>query len=148
MTDALERLAGDWEIEMSADGEVVARELITSEWIGDREFLLHRGTSELTDAAPEVWRENAPRSSSMLFGADDPSGRFACLYADSRGVKRVYEMSLDDNGWLIWGRSGPAFFQRFFGAFNDAGDRIDARWERSEDGDNWELDFEATYKRR
>src|SRR4051794_32448369 len=111
----LEALAGTWDVELVADGEVVARERIVSEWIGEGNFLLQSSRTELTGAAPQVWRDNAPTSSVVVIGTDDRSGRYAYLYADSRGVRRVYEMALDDREWRVWGRAGPEFFQRFLG---------------------------------
>ena len=146
--NALEQLAGDWDAEMVVGGAVVARAQIVSEWIGDGQFLLHRSRTILPDDAPQVWRDNAPTSSSVVMGADDRSGRFAYLYADSRGVHRVYEMSLDDREWLVWGRAGEEFFQRFRGVVSEDGARIEARWERSADAEAWELDFEGNYTRR
>src|SRR4051794_23496115 len=148
MDEALNRLAGEWDVEMRADGVVVARELVVYEWIADGDFLLQRSQSQLTDAAPQIWRDNAPTSSTNVIGADDYSGRYGFLYADSRGVRRVYEMSIDGDETRVWGESGPSFFQRYVGTFSDDGNQIDGRWERSTDNENWELDFESTYRRR
>jgi hypothetical protein len=39
---SLQTLAGEWEVEMVSEGEVVARARISSEWIGDGDFLVHR----------------------------------------------------------------------------------------------------------
>jgi hypothetical protein len=146
-TEALEILVGEWEVvSVLDDGTVATTGSSTFEWIGDREFLLQRGTTEVTDAAPQIWHDNAPRSSSAVIGADDRTGTFAYAYADSRDVHRVHQMTLDDGEWKIWGQAGPEFFQRFIGKVG--ADRIDGRWERSTDGENWELDFEGTYVRR
>jgi hypothetical protein len=145
---SLQTLAGEWEVEMVSEGEVVARARISSEWIGDGDFLVHRSQTELSDAAPQVWRDNAPTWSVVVIGADDRSGRYGYMYADSRGVHRVYEMALDAQEWRVWGRAGPEFFQRFLGVISDDGNRIDMRWERSTDAENWDLDFDGTYTRR
>jgi hypothetical protein len=83
-----------------------------------------------------------------VIGADDRSGNYGYLYADSRGVKRVYEMSFDEREWRIWGQAGPDFHQRFIATISDDRNGIDGRWERSRDGESWELDFELTYTRR
>ena len=144
---ALERLVGEWEMEMSPEDVVVARAHLVYEWIADGDFLLERSTTELTDDAPQIWRDNAPTSSSVVIGADDYTGRYGYLYADSRGVKRVHQMSIDGDEIRIWGESGPEFFQRFVGVFSADGRRIDGRWERSTDGQTWELDFEGTQTR-
>lgn len=144
----LEALAGDWDVEMIPAGVVVARAHIVSEWIGDGQFLLHRSETTLADDAPQVWRDNAPAWSQVVMGADDRSGRFAYLYADSRGVHRVYEMALEQREWRVWGRAGEDFFQRFLGVISEDGKRIDSRWERSTDAETWELDFAGSYTRR
>jgi hypothetical protein len=67
------------------------------------------------------------------------------LYADARGVCRVYQMSLGDGVWKIWGQSGPEFFQRFTGNFSGDGSIITAYWEKSRDGSTWEYDFDVEY---
>lgn len=145
---ALERLAGDWDVEMVSGGAVVARARIQSEWVGPGPFLMHRSETTFPDDAPQGWRDNAPTWTTVVIGIDDRSGRYAYLYADSRDVHRVYEMALDGNEWRVWGRAGEQFFQRFLGVLTDDGGRIDTRWERSTDGETWELDFEGSYTRR
>jgi hypothetical protein len=77
---------------------------------------------------------------------DDTSEQFTMLYADSRNVFRVYQMSLSDGIWKLW-RDAPGFSQRFTGTFNDDGDVIEGTWEHSADGENWEVDFDETYTR-
>jgi hypothetical protein len=147
LVNPLERLAADWDVEMVSEGSVVARARITSEWIGEGRFLLHRSETVLPEDAPQLWRDHAPKWSTVVMGADDRSGRYAYLYADSRRVNRVYEMALDGNEWRVWGRAAEEFFQRFLGVISDDGRRIDSRWERSTDAETWELDFEGRYTR-
>jgi hypothetical protein len=45
----------------------------------------------------------------------------------------------------IRGQAGPRFFQRFQGTFSDDGRTIAAYWERSEDGQSWQRDFDIRY---
>lgn len=68
-------------------------------------------------------------------------------YFDSRGVFRVYEVTIDDAGWRIW-RDAPGFSQRFVGTFSDGGDAIDGQWELCRDDVNWINDLQITYRRR
>ena len=69
------------------------------------------------------------------------------LYFDSRGISRVYQMSLSEDGiWKMW-REAPGFFQRFTGKISKDGNTITARWERSNSGVFWEHDFDLTYTR-
>jgi len=98
------------------------------------------------DGTSNPWRENAPFPTVALIGLDDSSEEYSMLYADARGVYRVYRMTFADGVWTVW-RDAPGFNQRFTGTLNDAGDTIDARWEMSPDGETWSLDFEMTYTR-
>jgi hypothetical protein len=119
----------------------------TFEWIEDGAFMLQKGTTEVAPGAPQIWHDNAPTTATVVIGRDDRSGRYGYLYRDSREVHRIYEMSLEDGTWRIWGRAGENFFQRFAGTFSEDGQRIAARWERSEDAENWELDFDGVWER-
>lgn len=69
------------------------------------------------------------------------------MYADARGIHRVYRMSLDGGVRKIWGQPGPEFHQRFTGTFSADGNTITAFWEKSRDGIRWERDFDLTYLR-
>jgi hypothetical protein len=91
--------------------------------------------------------ENSPFPVTTIIGLDDASETFCYAYSDGRGVSRVYRMTLDDGVWKVWGQPGPKFFQRFTGTFSEDGNTIEARWEGSDDGSDWKLDFELTYKR-
>ena len=68
-------------------------------------------------------------------------------YFDSRGVFRVYEVSIDDESWRLW-RNAPGFSQRFTGTFADGGDAIVGRWQLCQDDVRWDDDLEITYRRR
>ena len=85
-----------------------------------------------------------------IIGPDRASdGNFLQHYFDSRGVARVYKMSLSDGVWQLW-RDAPDFSplnfaQRFTGTFSDAGRTISGAWETCHDGETWEHDFDLTY---
>jgi hypothetical protein len=87
---------------------------------------------------------NSPFPLATIIGLDDSTERFTMLYADARGVFRVYQMTLSDGVWKVW-REAPGFHQRFTGTFSDDGATITAYWEGSRDGSNWEHDFDLTY---
>jgi hypothetical protein len=84
--------------------------------------------------------------SHWMIGRDDTSGVFSALYADSRGVSRLYKMSFAGNLWKMW-RAAPGFHQRFAGRIDPAGKLIEARWEKSDDGSEWEHDFDLAYSK-
>jgi hypothetical protein len=104
------------------------------EWMLDGRFL-HQ-TAGASGAPVAHW----------MIGRDDTSGAFSALYADDRGMSRIYEMSFADGLWTIC-RAAPGFHQRFTGQLTADGKTIKGRWEKSEDGSNSELDFELDYIR-
>jgi hypothetical protein len=79
-----------------------------------------------------------------MIGRDETSGAFVALYADSRGVCRIYQMSFAGNVWKIW-RDAYGFHQRFTGRIGRDRRSIEARWEKSDDGTTWETDFDLQY---
>ena len=83
----------------------------------------------------------------MIVGRDESVDTYDVLYCDSRGVSRIYHMSLEGKTWKMW-RDAPGFSQRFTGVISDDGNTIAAYFEKSEDGSNWERDFDITYHRK
>ena len=103
-------------------------------------FLVQRSTTE---------REEFPNTLAVIGPADDGEG-YVMHYFDSRGVSRIYTMSLDGRSWTLErAPSGPRsdFWQRWIGEFSEDGNTIQGRWETSDDGSSWELDFHLTYTR-
>lgn len=66
-------------------------------------------------------------------------------YFDTRGVARVYTMTLDGDMWQFE-RNDPGFLQRFTGHFTDE-DTIVGHGEMARDGGDWEPDLALTYRR-
>jgi hypothetical protein len=98
----LERLVGTWEFEPFVEGRSMGRGRATFEWIEDGAFLLERSHADWTDPG---WVENAPASTQSVMGFDDTTLDVTQLYADDRGVLRIYRGSATTtNG----GSSGPA----------------------------------------
>jgi len=141
---ALERLAvfvGEWNTEITSmsfqeDKTAIVRGHTSFDWIEGGAFLIQR--SGIPDS-------DFPSSISIL-GPDDSAETYSMLYFDSRGVSRIYQMSLSANTWKLW-RDFPGFSQRFIATFRDDHNIITARWEKSSDGSNWDIDFEETYSR-
>jgi hypothetical protein len=142
----LDALVGEWQMDAIVAGQPVARARTVFEWIEGGAYLVQHTEGEpALPATPPEWVTGSPFPITTIMGLDDFSGAFTMMYADGRGVHRVYQMSLGDGVWKFWGQAGAEFHQRFTGTFNDAGDVITGRIEASRDGVNWELDFDQTY---
>jgi hypothetical protein len=148
MSEDLERFVGTWDILTLWHGQSLRGASASFEWIEDGAFLRLRSDVEAGSELAEAWGDHAPFPITVIIGADDPSGTYGYQYADGRPVHRVYEMTLEGREWRTHGVAGPEFHQRSIGVFSEDGDRIDVRYERSADGETWELDFESTYERR
>ncbi|WP_434401789.1 hypothetical protein M1Q06_04060 [Planococcus sp. 11815] len=90
-------------------------------------------------------------SSMIVYDWDDAKGQYIQHYFDSRGVTRLYEMSLKAGVWKLW-RNEPDFspldfYQRFSGIVNETGNLIESSWEQSADGIHWEHDFKLIFKK-
>jgi len=138
----LDVLVGRWTVQPKVEDAGTAS--IEFAWQDDGLFLHQRSDTDPMPAS--AWRENAPSSTTAVIGLDDTDEEFTMLYADARGVHRVYRMTLADNVWKMW-RNTPGFNQRFTATLNADGDTFDARWEMSQDGQTWNLDFELAYLR-
>jgi hypothetical protein len=110
------------------------------EWALGRQFVIQHSI------APHP----APDSLAII-SVDVGRDRYLQHYFDSRGVVRVYAMTLNDGVWTLLRESADfsdlAFSQRFTGTFSNDGDSIVGHWETSRDGSPWEHDFDLTYSR-
>ena len=134
----LEPLLGEWRLEArGADGEPWPGEgRATFEWHESGAHLIARSWVELPEA-PDVL---------SIIGCDAANGTYSQLYSDERGVCRIYEMTIGDREWKLW-REGDPFPQRFTATISADGDTIEGRWEKAEDGTNFETDFDLVYRR-
>jgi hypothetical protein len=145
MTDTLSELdvlVGAWKIEPRfaepASEAVVGRAVF--EWMTGGRLLVQRW---------EVPHPDAPDGLAIIGAGPDGEG-YLQHYFDSRGVVRVYAMTMRDRVWGLL-RVTPDFSpldfsQRFVGQISEDGGIIDGRWEISRDGGaGWKLDFELIY---
>ncbi len=139
---ALQRLdpfVGKWTVELVFPSKppVQAQTQASFEWLDDDHFFL-------------VYRAGTAGSGypvgHCMIGADDTMETYTMLYSDSRGIARLYQMSLRDGVWQQW-RHDPTFHQRYTATFSADGRTIKGKWEKSADGEHWELDFNLTYAR-
>lgn len=81
----------------------------------------------------------------FVFGRSDANDRFVVLYYDERAVLRVFDMTLDDEGWEM-ARYDPDMHQRLSAKFD--GDRMVGDTHASDDaGQTWRKDFDLTWQR-
>jgi hypothetical protein len=142
----LRLLIGTWEFEATKEGRSMGRGTATFEWIEDGAFVLQHADAEPRPEDPPEWVANSPMPVTSVIGFDDTTLEHVMLYADARGVFRIYHMSLSEDSWKLW-RAAPGFHQRFIGAFRDDGQTVEGRWEASADGSAWETDFDMTYRK-
>jgi hypothetical protein len=144
-SSSLRLLIGTWGFEAAVDGRSMERGTATFEWMEGGAFVLQRADADRGPGAPREWVTHSPMPVSSIIGFDDTTLEHVMLYADARGVSRIYRMTLNDGSWRLW-RAAPGFHQRFIGAFRDHGRTIEGRWESSPDGSAWEPDFDMTYR--
>lgn len=142
---ALDVLVGEWTVRPTPPPEWGVTDTstlvggVTFEWALGGAYLV--GHSHAPDPVPD----------SMTVIAPDGDG-YLQHYYDSRGVTRLYRMTLAGGVWTLLrteADSSPLdFAQRFVGELGADGSTIDGRWEQSQDGGRtWELDFAITYRR-
>ncbi|MDH6116132.1 hypothetical protein [Kitasatospora sp. GAS204B] len=129
-------LVGDWDMALSG-----------AEFLPDSESTMHGSVvfEWIEDGAALVIRQGG--AATWIIGRDDSGQDYQVLYADNRGVSRVYGMSLTDSVWRLWRRT-PEFSQRYHGEISADRAVITGRWEKSVDGGTtWDHDFDLRYSR-
>ncbi|MDN7242824.1 hypothetical protein QWY14_13505 [Planococcus sp. N028] len=90
-------------------------------------------------------------SSTTIYDWDAKMDQYVMHYFDSRGVTRLYQMTLGDGVWKWWRDkadfSSLKFFQRSTGKVDETGTVIESILEKSDDGINWEHDFKTVYRK-
>ena len=142
----LDVLVGRWTVHLEVPGVAPAWSEVA--WVDDGAFLRQiTDRDQIPDDVPDAWRGLAPFPTVCMMGLDDSTDEFTVLYADARGVYRVYQMTFVGREWTM-SRRAPGMNQRFVGVVSEDGNRIDSRWEASKYGEAWDLDFEMTYVRQ
>jgi len=135
----LDGLVGDWTLAMTDawfldDPATVVEGAARVAWLADAFLELRGGLG--TDQASWHW----------IIGRSDAREQLVLLYHDERGVLRVFDMTFGGGDWTLV-REDPDFHQRFIATVGP--DRIDGRWEASEDaGVTWRKDFDLIFERR
>jgi len=150
----VDRLVGTWTTEAThpALPDVVVHGTAVIEWLEGERFLIHRARTDHPDFPDSIsiigvmGRDRVDNSSDDVASAATES-HLSMHYFDSRGVFRVFEVSVDDGAWRCW-RDAPGFSQRFTGAFAEGGDTISGCWQLCRDDVHWDDDLQITYRRR
>jgi hypothetical protein len=148
------RLVGTWITAATHQAlpDLVVHGTVNIEWLEGERFLLHRARIEHADFPDSIsiigFTERDRVDHTRNSGPAGPGESRLCMhYFDSRGVFRVFDVSIDDDGWRFW-RDAPGFSQRFVGTFADGGETIEGRSELCQDDVNWKNDLQITYRRR
>ncbi len=132
-------LLGTWRVELTA-----------ADWLDEGQSLVGETRVEWLDDFFLVLRSSfgeGPPDSTSVVGRNEDRDDYTVLYADERGVSRIYAMTYADRLW-VQHREDPGFHQRFEGRISEDGTRIDAAWSKShDDGATWEHDFDLTWTR-
>jgi hypothetical protein len=148
--DRLERLVGQWNLESSfragqlgpdTPATVMRGGRTTFEWMDGGAFLIQRFTS--THAAP---LSGTVSGMAVIGPVTDTEADFTQHYYDSRGVARVYHMTLEGDLWTL-SREAPGFCQRYLATISPDSTVMTGAWEKSADRHEWEYDFGLTYRK-
>jgi hypothetical protein len=142
--DPLEVLVGEWSMEARFDGMPPADEdaRVVFDWLPGEQFVVQRWSVPVPEAPDGI----------AIIGADPSNrGQYLQHYFDSRGVARVYRMTLADNVWTLLRDEADFspldFGQRYIGNISGDGQTITGRWEICHDGMTWQHDFNLSYRR-
>lgn len=138
----LEALIGEWRMEVAFPGAPVLDGAgAVFEWILGGRYVLQR---------TQIAHPDAP-DGMMVISVDPVNGDYTQHYFDSRGVTRLYAMTLSDSEWRLTRDTADFspldFSQRFLGSFSEDRRTIEGRWETRTDASDWQLDFRLTYTR-
>jgi hypothetical protein len=144
----LEVFVGEWVLEAVFPGDSpptgtgeIPKAYSRFEWDLDRQFLLQRTEMPIPEAPDSL----------TIISADLENGAYTQHYYDSRGVVRLYAMTLAGRVWTLTRESRDfsplEFRQRFTGTFSDDQNTISGAWEKGFNGSDWQHDFLLTYRR-
>jgi hypothetical protein len=134
--EPFDALIGSWATEANhrlVEGIVTGT--VTYEWLEGGHFLIQRSHTD---------HELFPDGISVI-GAPETGDGLVMEYFDSRGVRRTYNISLQDGVLCIW-RDHPGFDQRFSAKVDD--EVFEGVFQLAETPGEWQDDMKVTYRRR
>jgi hypothetical protein len=132
---ALEPLVGDWRVEISHPSQDAPIGGATSfAWLEGGGYLIQRSVTDDPRFPKGI----------MVIGPTAAGDRIVQHYFDSRGVARIFDISLEDGVLRLW-RDDEDFAQRYAGRFSDDATTMTGAFEICRDGTAWVRDFDITY---
>lgn len=132
-------LVGTWRValtdaEFLEEGDQLAGTM-TGTWLAGRAFVVLRTVFE-----------SGPPDSVQVIGRDEETFSYETVYADNRGVSRIYSTTFAPTTWRL--EREASLTQRFEATVDDDGGHVRGHWWKSADwGRNWQHDFELLYTR-
>ncbi|SHM78627.1 hypothetical protein [Gracilibacillus kekensis] len=137
----LDIFEGEWELELIHPDFQSILGHTSFTWMDGNQFMIQ---------SANVNQSEFP-SSMIVYDYDSNTDTYIQHYFDSRGVARLYKMSIKQRNWELWRNSSDFstldLSQRFWGEFNASYDTIQSTWEKSFDGEKWEHDFKIIYRK-
>jgi hypothetical protein len=137
----LEVFAGEWVLEARFPGAEPVTARTWFEWTLDRQFLLQRTEVPVAEAPDSL----------MIVSTNPETGAYTQHYYDSRGVVRLYAMTLAAGTWTLTREAADFtpldFSQRYIGTFSADANTITGAWEMRHPGADWAPDFVLNYRR-
>lgn len=134
--EPFDALLGTWDIEATHPAvDAVAIGTVTFEWLHRDDFLLVRSSTDHAAFPDSLW----------VIGATEAADGLVMEYFDVRGVRRTYDVALDDGVLRSW-RDAPGFDQRFSATLGS--DSFAGVWQLARQRDAWVDDLEVVYRRR
>src|SRR3954470_8680033 len=129
-------LIGTWDSEAKhrAVDEIVTGH-VTYEWLESGHFVVLRSHNDHPQFPDAI----------SIIGAPEEGEGLVLEYFDSRGVRRTYNVAIED-GVMRWWRDAPGFHQRLVARLGDDG--FEAEFELAETPGDWQHDMKVTYRRR
>ena len=134
--EPFEALIGTWDTEaVHPLVEGVVQGTTSFEWLVGGHFVVQRSHNE---------HEQFP-DGICLIGAPESGEGLVMEYFDSRGVRRTYQVALEDGVLRIW-RDAPGFDQRMVATL--APDTFEGVYQLARTPGDWQDDLKVTYRRR
>jgi len=151
--EPLNRIVGTWATDAThpAVPGVIVHGTAVIEWLEGERFVIYRARTDHPDF-PDAISVIGVTGLDRVDGTPPPDPtdaaepQLSMHYFDSRGVFRIYHMSIDDHTWQLW-RDAPGFSQRFTGTFADGENTIVGHWQLCRDDIRWDDDLQITYRR-